>query len=148
MVRRPRDNGGGIAGLRELIGAHAEAVEADLARFYHVRLSDLCTGRLTWRRLRVLLRHLPLDAALHRVIQGDVAAWSANEHLLAGVLDTLRWANWQRAGGKGRQPRPIPRPGSDASQRMGRSSRSTSEVRAYLARFRPRREEVSDARRN
>lgn len=37
--------------------------------------------------------------------------WSVGEHLLAGVLDALNWANWQREGDKRKpQPERVPRP--------------------------------------
>lgn len=122
---------------------HAGPVEADLQRYYGLRLADLCAGRLTWRRLGVLVRQLPLESATVRSVRG-AEPWGATEHLLATVAETLAWANWQRGGGKGPRPKHIRRPGApDAATHIGRTTRPAREVRAYLARFRPR--EVSDA---
>jgi len=50
-------------------------VEADLLRFYGVDLLDAHRGRLSRRRLRVLIQHLPRDAALVRALHGDEAEW-------------------------------------------------------------------------
>jgi hypothetical protein len=43
----------------------------------------------------------------------DGAGWDVNSSLLAYVGDAVAWANFQRAGGKGREPKPIPRPGAN-----------------------------------
>lgn len=37
--------------------------------------------------------------------------WTDHEYLLAGILDLLAGANWQRGGGKGSRPKPVKRPG-------------------------------------
>lgn len=62
-----------------------------------------------------------------------------NEQLLALAIDTLRHGNWQRGGGKGAKPKPVPRPGAQkgSETRHGRTDRSPDEVVAYLDRFRP-----------
>ena len=41
---------------------------------------------------------------------GTDTAWTVGEHLLADAVDALRGANWQRGGGNGQQPEPVPRP--------------------------------------
>lgn len=41
----------------------------------------------------------------------DAAGWGLSEQLLAAAIDALRAANWQRSGGKGPYPKPVPRPG-------------------------------------
>jgi hypothetical protein len=98
---------------------HAEAIEADLLRYYGVDLLDYHRGRLTARRLRVLLRHLPREAALPAELHGDDARWGLPEHLLAIVGDQLALGNWMFAtahaaegSGTPDRPRPIPRPGT------------------------------------
>lgn len=57
--------------LRRLVRDHADAVEADLARYYPgTRLTDLWRPDpgLTWRRLRNLVHWLPEDATVWRVL--------------------------------------------------------------------------------
>jgi hypothetical protein len=74
------------------------------------------------------------------VLDPDGNGWGIGEHLLAATLDTLRGANWQRGGGKGSKPKPIPRPGIGPARRTethGHVDRSPEEVAAYLARFSP-----------
>lgn len=63
-------------------------------------------------RLQRLVRKLPPESATARSVHGLQVLWGPAEHLLAGTLDTLAMANWQRGGGKGSKPKPIDRPGS------------------------------------
>jgi hypothetical protein len=64
----------------------------------------------------VVIANLPRDSAFVRSVLGEQADWSLTDHLLAAIFDTLASANWQRGGGKGRRPKPLPRPGmQDAS---------------------------------
>jgi hypothetical protein len=98
---------------------HAEAIEADLLRYYGVDLLDYHRGRLTARRLRVLLRHLPREAALPSELHGDDTLWGLPEHLLATVADQLALGNWMFATAHAAEgsdapdrPQPIPRPGT------------------------------------
>ncbi len=83
-----------------------------------------------------MVLHTPIDSAYAHAALGEQASWSLDAHLLALVIDTLRTANWQRGGGKGRRPQPIRRPGT-AGRRLGRTDRDPQEVRAYLDRLRP-----------
>jgi hypothetical protein len=95
---------------------------------------------MTWRQLRSYLSHLPRDSALARKLLGDDAPWGLNEQLAAMTIDVLRQGNWQRGGGKGRKPKPLPRPGVKKAAeplRHGRTDRDPAEVIAYLDRFRP-----------
>ena len=99
---------------------HGEAIESDLSRFHHVNLfADLGTDRLTWRRLDVLLRHLPRESSFVQAVGGDAARWSDSEHLLAGVIDVLQVGNYltTRAHFKGNPPKPKPirRPGESTT---------------------------------
>lgn len=73
-------------------------------------MSDLGTPALTWRRLGVLIRGLPLGSRTLTAVNPS-AEWTIDTHLLAGILDTVQGANWQRSG-KGRRPEPWPRPGA------------------------------------
>ncbi|MEU6222742.1 hypothetical protein [Streptomyces sp. NPDC047042] len=60
-------------------------------------LLDWHRGRLSSRRLTVLVKHLPRDCALNRELHGEAAEWSIAEHLLAATVDHLAAANWMFA---------------------------------------------------
>lgn len=138
-----RAGAGGIAGLHALIAEHGEAIEWDLSSYHNGRsLEDLFTGRMRWWQLRAYLSHLPRESALARALLGEDVAWGLNEQLLAATLDTLRAANYQRAGGKGSKPKPLPRPGVTKKTESeplhhGKTDRDPDDVIAYLDRFRP-----------
>jgi hypothetical protein len=85
------------------------------------------------------LHNLPADSATRRVLDPEASGWGVTEHLLAAGVDALRGANWQRSGGKGAKPKPLPRPGINTTktEHHGRVERSPQEVAAYLGRFSP-----------
>ncbi|MEV0255226.1 hypothetical protein AB0H82_13340 [Streptomyces sp. NPDC050732] len=98
---------------------HAEALEADLLRFYGLDLLDWHRGSLSSRRLAVLIRHLPRDGAVARETEGEAAEWSVGDYLLAHVVDQLADANWMFATVNQDEdadpldpPKPLPRPGA------------------------------------
>ncbi|HEX6468495.1 MAG TPA: hypothetical protein VF069_05315 [Streptosporangiaceae bacterium] len=100
---------------------HAEAIEADLLRYYGVDILDYHRGLLSARRLRVLVQHLPRDAALVRAVRGEAADWGPTEHLLAVAADELAIGNWLFASAhtaesadRPERPQPIRRPGADS----------------------------------
>lgn len=78
------------------------------------------------------MRQLPARCRVSRALHGDRVRWGDQEHLLAGILDTVRGGNWQRGGGKGQRPRPVPRPGADDGVRQMGKARPLGEVRALL----------------
>ena len=132
MARTLRYEAGGIARLAAFLTEHGEAVEFDLRRYWGARLVDI-----TWRELRVFLAHVPADSATARAVHGEAAAWGLAEHLLAAVVDVLQFANYQRAGGKGRKPRPVKRPGDGRHvTRHGRTHLPPDEAIDLLARAR------------
>jgi hypothetical protein len=96
-------------------------------------VADLGGPRLSWRRLDVLLRHLPIESSYVRATGGDDVAWTISEHLLAIAADALQIGNWQRQGDKNKpRPKPIPRPGHHATG----SRRTTLTPRQIYARLR------------
>lgn len=122
-------------------------------RFYHIDLlADLGTDRLTWRRLAVLLRYLPREAAYVQAVGGPATQWSATEHLLAGVIDVVQVGNYltTRAHFKGNPdpPKPVRRPGDrpERSNRLGNRSYTKDQMRKILDRWRKGKDplEVSD----
>jgi hypothetical protein len=67
-------------------------------------------------------------------------AWTTGEHLLAGAVDLLAGANWQRSkdGSEGRNaPKPMVRPGVEAAKTTTAMSRAA----AFRARQRAKAEE-------
>ena len=62
--------------------------------------------------------------------------WDTSEHLLAAIFDTLRGANYQRSGGKGKKPKPLPRPGDEPENRplLKGQAMSPAELDAELER--------------
>lgn len=86
-----------------------DALEADFQRVYGLDLGDLWAGRMTVPRAANLTTHLPWGSAIFRAMGLD-QAWTTGEHLAAQSVDLMAAANWQRGGGKGSRPKPIPRP--------------------------------------
>jgi len=72
------------------------------------------------RRLYVMVSHLPPGAL---PASETAVSWSVEAHLLAGVLDAVRYDTWAAVAmntpkGKPRpkQPDPVPRPGDQAAE--------------------------------
>jgi hypothetical protein len=112
-------------------------VEADLLRYYRVDLLDYYRGTLSPRRLRVLIEHLPRDAALVRALHGEVAEWGLTEHLLAGAVDELAVGNWLFVAANSdenadvpERPRPVPRPGVDTTETV--TMADTDQIAAFF----------------
>ncbi|MEU5642125.1 hypothetical protein [Streptomyces milbemycinicus] len=124
---------------------HAEALEADLLRYYGVDLLDWHRETLSSRRLSVLVRHLPPDSAFVRAREGEAAEWGLTDHLLAAVIDHLAIANWMYASVNRDEyadppeaPVPVPRPGAgavDMPEGAGPSATDHAPTAAELARF-------------
>ncbi|MFE0046290.1 hypothetical protein [Streptomyces albireticuli] len=79
---------------------------------------DWHRGRLSARRLSVLIAHLPRDSSVNRRLHGEAVEWGAAEHLLAAITDHLAAANWMTSVINGDPdeerpdyPEPVPRPG-------------------------------------
>jgi hypothetical protein len=77
-------------------------------------------------------------------MHGADADWDLTSYLLAGTFDALQVGNWQRAGDKkAPRPRPFPRPGVRADDRIGNTAKlDQDDVRRRLALRAPKREEV------
>ncbi|WP_443046477.1 hypothetical protein [Streptomyces sp. DSM 40750] len=92
-------------------------------------LLDWHRGRLSSRRLAVLVKHLPRDSATLQEIHGEAALWSVNDYLLASVVDQLAEANWMFATVNRDEdaepldyPEPVPRPVTAEDGRTGPAS--------------------------
>jgi len=69
-------------------------------------------GRLSLRKLWVLISHLPPDSAFVQAVVGGPHA--TERAILADIFDVLALANWQRGAdpkSPPKQPKPYPRPG-------------------------------------
>lgn len=108
-----------------------------------IDILDLGTERLTWRRLQVLLAHLPQDSHTVRAVMGEAARWGDREHLLATLVDVQAQANWMFAVVNSKQPpempKPLQRPGMpDPVKRIGgKRSYTMKEVDEIRARMTP-----------
>ena len=102
------------------------AVEAELIKA-GLRLRWLCDGtdRLNWRDVQVVILEADQSSAIARCELGESAFWTVDTHLFAGVLDALNGANFQRGGGRGKKPTPIPRPGERSTAEPVRDDGST-----------------------
>jgi hypothetical protein len=85
-----------------------------------VDLLDWHRGRLSSRRLSVLVSHLPRDSNTVRALHGESAEWTLTDHLLAAAVDHLAVANWMflsvnrdEDSEPPERPEPVPRPGDD-----------------------------------
>ncbi len=91
-----------------------------------VDLRDLFADEsaLTPRYVLWLVEWLPDDAAIYASQQGGPKhrGWTVDRHVAVTTLDVLRWANYQRAEGKGGKPKPIQRP------KLGKPKRRTVTV--------------------
>lgn len=67
---------------------------------------------MSWPEFANFLRWLPPtpDSALFRAKHPNSWWWTPTHDFLAAVLVAVQSGNWQRGGGKGRQPEPVRRP--------------------------------------
>jgi hypothetical protein len=103
-----------------------------------VALTGLWTGDLTWRRLGVLVKHLPAESATKTALRNaapvqklqkavetaEYGTWSQTDMLLAELIDVARWLQWSKtkAAEDGRDaPKPFPRPGVDRTGHAGKA---------------------------
>ncbi|QIQ04689.1 hypothetical protein HA039_22520 [Streptomyces liangshanensis] len=111
-------------------------------RYYGTDLLDWHRGRLTSRRLAVLIRHLPRDSAVARELHGESADWTVTEYLLAHVADQLAEANWMFAtvnrdedADPPEAPEPVPRPGGTSGAEAGERPAPAPPGPAEIAHF-------------
>lgn len=97
-------------------------------------MRQLRTGQLTYHELSVFIRTSGPGTAYARQVLGEDSAWDLRNQLLAGIYDQLAAANWQRSGGKGPRPKPLPRPGvTNGSAHYGKTKMRGGQVAALLA---------------
>lgn len=121
--------------LAMLLAEHGDELLADFQQFYGLdlwALMDACD----FARVRALTEQLPQGARTLTAMDG-ACAWGVAENLLANLCDQLASLRWERAGGHGRKPKRIERPGgrsgTSATDRTVRGM-SREDVMAALAR--------------
>jgi hypothetical protein len=144
MGRRGRPLGG-ILGLVALLREHCEAVEYDLLQL-GLDLRDLWRpGGLSWRRLGVVIDHLPPESATKTAIRETLTPeqladipeattygpWSRAEMLAARIGDGIDQLIWMQTTGESPPPPPLPRPGIERPMDTN-SGASLSFAKAYL----------------
>lgn len=124
-------------GLLSLIREHGDAIEADLA-FRGYDLLDMWRGKLSPRKVDVLIRGLPVDSATRMAMNDRKPLWTDTDFLLAAVIDATNNVAWTVANKDvpkkdwGKLPEPFPRPGMESS-----TGKKTITAEALLA-FRER----------
>jgi hypothetical protein len=104
--------------LAWMLKHYPDELEADFQRVYGIDLLDLYRGTLSPRKAMALAVNLPPGSAVWQADLHD-NAWTPDQYVLADIADLTAGANWQRAGGKGTQPKPYPRP-ADARKKRDR----------------------------
>lgn len=120
--------------------------------FRGIDVLDVYRGRLSLRRLRILIQHLPPESATKAAIRNatpedapageyrpDLAPWSGTEMLLAAILDAVRTQTSvavAAAGGKPAEVKPTPRPGIPPEKSSGPKRLTDEERRALDPRLR------------
>lgn len=130
MEQRVFHQPGGTLSLARLIREHGEAIEFDLIRM-GLRLRDVGSSGFNWRDLYIVVKHLDRETETYRELHpDDDTSWTVSDYLLAVIADTTHMRLWQAGGGKGKKPKPIPRPG-EVKHRRG-DSMSMEEAKAWL----------------
>ena len=121
---------GGVLSLLALIDEHGEALEFDLIAL-GLRLRDCPSPEFNWRDLFVVCRYLGRDSMLYASMNpDDDTSWSVTDYLLAMVADNTSFRLYQAAGGKGKKPKPVPRPGD--VKRYGGDALPVTEMAEWL----------------
>ena len=132
MERAVEHGPGGTLSLAALIEEHGEAFEYDLIRL-GVRLRDAPSPELNWRDLWVIARRSGRDSELYRDMNpGDDVSWSVDTYLLAQLVDNTSFRLYQAAGGKGKKPKPVPRPGNEDRKVVKYDTLPVDEMRDWL----------------
>jgi hypothetical protein len=117
-----------------LASEYQEEIEADFHRYYGLDYLDWFRPDRNpgWRKLLVLIDHLPAESAVNTAIRNSMpewsrqasasdpakSPWSTMETLLAVLIDETRMSNWMYASVHSDKtlpkPEPIRRPGASA----------------------------------
>lgn len=121
---------------------YANEVEADLLELFHIDILDYYRGKLSLRRVFVLLTRLMSMAGRSALASAlDIRAeWSTSEYMIAEVIDRLELSNWLAIEINSEkndvpQPVPMPRPGHKEVTPAEREFATPAEVAALFAGF-------------
>lgn len=96
-------------------------------------------GEVTIRRVAALVAHLPMGSQVWRVAGHDLA-WTDGDYLLAVSADALMAGNWQRGGGQGAKPQPVPRP-REVAEKNRRDQLAAMKAQAFAERMKQQQQE-------
>ncbi|MFD7552973.1 hypothetical protein ACFV9E_00285 [Streptomyces sp. NPDC059835] len=102
-----------------VVQEYQDELEADLLEFFQVDLLDLWRGRLSLRRVGVLINSLMKKPGRSTLLESmdERTRWGESDYLLARISDALELSNYLffKANAEDsddlEQPDPIPRPG-------------------------------------
>lgn len=125
---------GGIVWLRELIAEHAAAFAYDFRSRFHVSI-DTVGREISYGEAYLLVAQLLKDPS--SAVYASANDWkyplSREGLILSDLFDLLMRAN----SGK-RRTKPYPRPFTSGAKRIGKTKRSTAEVKKLLAKMNPK----------
>lgn len=125
-----------MSGFLRLLREHEEAVEADLARYYHVDYRDRwrrdAAGRrlLTLRMIRARVKYLPPQSAVGQVLKLDTG-FTVGDYLLTDIFKALT--------GKTHPARPKATP----QRKVAKTTRRAGQVAAAKRRKKAREEQIA-----
>lgn len=94
---------------------HHEQLEADLAE-QNIDLLDFWRGRISLRKIRVLIDGLPFHSRFWTAMAGHDSRWNETDYLLARLIDVQAAAHLQ-------DPERIERPGEAAARERAANAR-------------------------
>lgn len=83
----------------------------------------------------MLAQNLPPGAGLWAAMDSP-AAWTSEAYLAAKTFDAVQMGNWQRSGGRGEKPPPLPRPGVKPDKKANKKAFAEKRAAAFAARQR------------
>lgn len=128
-----------ISVVRVIQDYHDE-LEADLLEFFGVDLLDLWRGRLSIRRVGVLINSLMKKPGRSTLLEAmdERTRWGESEYLLARISDALEISNFLffKANAQDSddldEPLPIPRPGQTEPEQPVEQFSSAEELSNFL----------------
>lgn len=126
-----------------VVQEYQDELEADLFEFFGIDLLDLWRGRLSLRRVGVLINSLMKKPGRSTLLEAmdERTRWGESDYLLARISDALELSNYLyfKANAEDsddlEQPDPIPRPGQtepDEPEPVETQFSSATELSSFL----------------